>query len=329
MSIVFVLLALLSAANAQVELQKYNVDPNQISCSGISSGASMATQFHVAYSATIMGAGMIAPSPYYCAQGSVLTATGECMQTPATVDISELTAQTERYDSLGDIDPVSNLLDSRVFILHGTLDTVVDPGLGVKTEEYYLNYVTPANIEAVFDFPAQHTFPTISYGNPCDVARSPYISACNYDGAYAILNSLYGGGLQASDGSVTLAGEFYEFDQVEFFYISPPSLSSMDDVGYVYVPSGCVARDIPCKLHVVFHGCVMGRHKLGDEFVRNAGYNEVGELNNIIILYPQAIATASNPNGCWDWWGYTIYYYATQGANQPLATFRMVEKVAF
>lgn len=51
------------------------------------------------------------------------------------------------------------------------------------------------------------------------------------------------------------------------------------------------------------------RHKLDDEFVRNAGYNEVGELNNIIILYPQAIATASNPNGCWDWWGYTIYYY--------------------
>ena len=41
----------------------------------------------------------------------------------------------------------------------------------------------------------------------------------------------------------------------------------------------------------------------------NAGYNEVGELNNIIILYPQAIATVSNPNGCWDWWGYTVTFY--------------------
>jgi len=51
------------------------------------------------------------------------------------------------------------------------------------------------------------------------------------------------------------------------------------------------------------------RDKIGDEFAMNAGYNEVGELNNIIMLYPQAIATASNPNGCWDWWGYTVYFY--------------------
>ena len=39
-------------------------------------------------------------------------------------------------------------------------------------------------------------------------------------------------------------------------------------------------------------------------YARNTGYNEVGELNNIIMLYPQAIATGMNPNGCWDWWGY-------------------------
>ena len=38
-----------------------------------------------------------------------------------------------------------------------------------------------------------------------------------------------------------------------------------------------------------------------------SGYNEVGELNNIVILYPQAIRSLTipyNPNACFDWWGY-------------------------
>jgi len=33
--------------------------------------------------------------------------------------------------------------------------------------------------------------------------------------------------------------QFYEFDQTEFFYKSTPAMSSMDDVGYIYVPSAC------------------------------------------------------------------------------------------
>ena len=40
------------------------MDLSQWSVSGISSGASMATQMHVAYSSDIMGAGMIAGCEY-------------------------------------------------------------------------------------------------------------------------------------------------------------------------------------------------------------------------------------------------------------------------
>lgn len=51
---------------------------------------------------------------------------------------------------------------------------------------------------------------------------------------------------------------------------------------------------------------VSSRHYINDEYVSHAGYNEVGEANNIIILYPQVQPTGlTNPNGCWDWWGYT------------------------
>jgi len=51
------------------------------------------------------------------------------------------------------------------------------------------------------------------------------------------------------------------------------------------------------------------RKIIGDKYVRHAGYNEVGELNDIIIIYPQATPTPVNPQGCWDWWGYTGAMY--------------------
>jgi len=41
---------------------KYKVDQSQISVSGISSGAEMATQMHVAYSALFVGVGVVGGS---------------------------------------------------------------------------------------------------------------------------------------------------------------------------------------------------------------------------------------------------------------------------
>jgi len=192
--------------------------------------------------------------------------------------------------------------------------------------DYYSNYMNANNIRLV-KMNAEHTFPTQSYGNACSFKGSPFIGRCSYDGAYEILNHMYGG-LTRPTASTPQPGDFYMFNQAEFFYISPPISSSMDNNGYVYVPSGCVSGSTVCRLHVAFHGCQQGRHLLGDEFARKAGYNEVGELNNIIILYPQATATGVNPLGCWDWWGYTIPDYATKGANQPLAVSRMIDRIS-
>ena len=33
--------------------------------------------------------------------------------------------------------------------------------------------------------------------------------------------------------------QLYEFDQREFLYKTSPAMISMDDIGYMYVPSGC------------------------------------------------------------------------------------------
>jgi hypothetical protein len=322
-----VFIAFFSHGSAQQELGKYNVDTTKISTSGISSGAAMATQLHVAYSSVFMGVGMVAGNPYYCAKGSSITATNACMDAPSNINIADLTTKTTQYASSGDIDSTSNMYNSKVYIFGGTLDTSVVQGVGMKVQQYYLNYVREANIKTVFDIDAEHTFPTESYGNACSVSGDPYIGRCSYYGAYEILNHIYTGLTKPSSTGAT-PGQFYEFDQSEFFYVSAPAVSSMDSTGYVYVPSACVSGTT-CKLHVVLHGCLQGRHRLGDEFARNTGYNQVGERNNIIMVYPQAISTAVNPMGCWDWWGYTVNIYATKGANQPLAIWRMVEKIAY
>jgi hypothetical protein len=273
-----------------------------------------------------MGVGMVAGTPYWCAKGGSLTATQACASNPNGVNIADLITRTNQYANFGNIDATANMRNDRVFIFAGNQDTVVVPGIGSKVQEYYSNFVVGGNIRLV-NLAAEHCFPTQNYGNACTAKGSPYIGRCSYDGAYEVLNWIYGG-LTRPSGSVPLNGDFYLFDQSEFFYVSPPAFSSMDSAGYVYVPSGCVLNQNRCRLHVSFHGCSQGRYTIGDVYARNTGYNEVGELNNIIILYPQAISTGVNPLGCWDWWGYTINDYATKGANQPLAVFRMIEKIS-
>ena len=63
-------------------------------------------------------------------------------------------------------------------------------------------------------------------------------------------------------------------------------------------------------------------------YVRHAGYNEWAESNKIVVLYPQARATALNPKGCWDWWGYTGKDYASNIGLQLTAVHRMVGHLA-
>jgi len=45
-------------------------------------------------------------------------------------------------------------------------------------------------------------------------------------------------------------------------------------------------------------------------------------------LYPQAVSNGTgNPNGCWDWWGYTGAGYAQRGAPQMATIMAMVHAI--
>lgn len=46
------------------------------------------------------------------------------------------------------------------------------------------------------------------------------------------------------------------------------------------------------------------RYYINEDYVRYGGYNEVGELNDVIIFYFQVVFIFFNFYGCWDGYGY-------------------------
>jgi poly(3-hydroxybutyrate) depolymerase len=59
----------------------------------------------------------------------------------------------------------------------------------------------------------------------------------------------------------------------------------MGRTGAIYVPEGCKNTD-NCRLHIHFHGCGVNLTSAGSTAIFTAGFNEVAEAENIIILYP-------------------------------------------
>lgn len=316
-----------SSLAAPVPLPSYNVDIGKTSVSGLSSGGFMAVQLHVAFSSTFKaGAGIVAGGPYYCAQGSVVTATGPCMAAssfskPAT---AALVSTTNSWASQGLIDPTSNLAASRVYLYSGTIDSTVKQLVMNEALSYYKNYVASSNVFYKNNLASEHAMVTDYFGSGCSTKASPYINNCNFDLAGEILQWIYGP-LNARNGGA-LGGAFVEFNQAEF--VDSPAAHGMASSGWAYVPASCGSQQ-QCKLHVVVHGCQQDPTKIQDKYYRNTGYNRWADTNNIIVLYPQtAPSSAGNPNGCWDWWGYDDVNYAKKSGRQMAAIKAMVDRVA-
>jgi poly(3-hydroxybutyrate) depolymerase len=129
-----------------------------------------------------------------------------------------------------------------------------------------------------------------------------YIGACQYDGAgFALKTVLKDENLTPG---VMIESNLLAFDQVP--YIVNYKLSSLSDVGYIYVPSAClpsskgVNTGPSCHLHISFHGCKQGLQYIGNQYAAHTGFNSWAEANNIIVLYPYAKPSSSipyNPNG--------------------------------
>ena len=299
---------------------------SDLSVSGLSAGAFMAVQFHVSYSKQVRSVGVIAGGPFWCAEDNIATATSACMVKPSAIDTSQLAFFTHQAERVRSIDPLVNLQDANVFVFSGLLDSVVVQGVGHKLVEYYQTFTKSTNIKAVFNISAQHTMPTRNFGNKCNFKGSPYISNCGYDAAFEVLSHAWPGIKQAPASAPIQSSNMYRFDQSTFFEGLPNTLG-MSKTGFVYIPSHC-KQGGKCRLHVAFHGCLQGFDTIGATYVTHAGYNPHAEINDIIVLYPQAKATALNPKGCFDWWGYTSPSYACQLGVQVAGIYKMITALA-
>jgi poly(3-hydroxybutyrate) depolymerase len=94
----------------------------------------------------------------------------------------------------------------------------------------------------------------------------------------------------------------------------------MAETGFAYVPTTC-SGGVHCRVHVALHGCLQNAETIQQDYILHAGYNKWADTNAIIVLYPQTTATNKppmfdptaplNPNGCWEWFGFTDSNYAT------------------
>jgi poly(3-hydroxybutyrate) depolymerase len=315
-----------TAADRGDRLAALPIAADSVTVSGISAGGNMAVQFHVAHSATVHGAGVLAAGPYYCAENSLRLALGRCMRGDEAIPVDELAGITSQLALEEAIDPIAGLVDDRVWIFHGGADPVVARPVVDATEAYYSMLVDPRGIERVDLAQAGHTFPAIDPGlQACDQTDTPFIGNCGLDGARQMLEHLYGPFAAAT--SAVQPGELQPFNQAE--YAAAADADSLAARGWVYVPAACRGPGDAgrCRLHVAFHGCKQGQSYVQDAFARRAGYLAAADAGNLVVLFPQIEPSYQplNPNGCWDWWGYSGEMYATRRGSQIAAVKAMVD----
>ncbi len=334
------------------------LDPASVTVSGLSSGGFFAHQFHVAFSRTVVGAGILAGGPYGCVEvidnpfwpfwkldrtsAAVVACThylgsrfwGLRPNPPDAEDVRQLIDAAHRD---GEIDDPAQMADDRVWLFRGELDAVVPAAVGDSLADLYRLLgvdhgaldIAPGDPQR----PANHGIPVESFAADsrfervdCAEYEPPFVIECGYDVAGLLLRHLYPEGFFPNPVDPHGAGSLLAFDQTEFF--QPSQTAGLSGVGYIYIPDACRSQD--CRLHVAFHGCrqnadAQGDERVHDDFVRDAGHNRWAAANRIIVLYPQATEAEGNPRVCWDFWGYSGDGWRTREGVQMRAVASMVE----
>lgn len=332
------------ASAMQPRLPEMNAFPDQTSISGLSSGAFMASQFHVAYSKDLVGVGIVAGGPWNCAStfswlSPLTNAITSCMDPCKYTWLicpswffpngSDLADSAKESMAAGKIDDVTNLLDDKIYIFSGRNDETVVTEVVDATKAFYR--AIGLSEEQIFynkSVDAGHAFITNNSNDaPCDVTQSPYINNCNIPQAKRLLTHIYG---ELNEPVAAPQGDLIRFNQKEFLV---SDTTSMDDDAFVYIPQACKTEQ--CRVHIAVHGCRQGVSVLGMTYIDETGYKEVADNNKIIVLYPQVKKSSINPinpRGCWDFWGYTSnnvppFKYAEKDAPQMIAIKKMVERL--
>lgn len=293
-------------------LPKLNLDASRVSISGVSSGAFMAVQMHLAYSSLIKGVGSIAGGIWECAKGDSTRAQSICMHSPSQIVTKDYLELVRQRASRNEIDALANLHDSRIFLFASQRDSIVRPVASEKLAEFYQSLAPAVSIRQTTHASAAHGFLTIGYGNRCSMTGLPWLINCGEDLAGEILLQTDPHRAKFAAPGVADNAAFVFFDQKAVV----GSRAIMFDWGAAYIPRACTAASAQCGLHVALHGCQMNPDFISRQFIDHAGYNEWAETNDLVVLYPQAAKSNNNPNACWDWFGYTGADYTSKSGRQ-------------
>ncbi|MEV0457657.1 extracellular catalytic domain type 2 short-chain-length polyhydroxyalkanoate depolymerase [Catellatospora methionotrophica] len=303
-------------------LKPYNI--SSVYVAGVSSGGYMATQLHVAYSGRIKGAAVFAAGPYYCAQYNASRALYACGDNLWSTQLSSLKSYTSLWSGYGWIDPPSQLSGDPVYVFHGDNDSTVKKSVTDDLVSYYQHFGASVSYNAAGS--AGHAWVTPYGTGGCTATASPFLNDCGTDPQNAMFAKLYGSVSARNTGPLT--GSLIRFDQNTFAVNGFAAGLSMGASGFAYVPSGCASGQ-SCRLLVALHGCAQGYDAVGTAFVDRANLNQYADTNKTVVLYPQATASAVNPYGCWDWWGYLGYTnYPIKGGPQLESLMNMIRRLA-
>ncbi|MCE9682442.1 PHB depolymerase family esterase [Halomonas alkalisoli] len=286
------------------ELPRLGISPDAISVIGISSGGYMATQLAVAWPERFEGLAVLAAGPWSCAQGGLGRALGQCMSTRrGPPDLAALNLKLRDYQARGLVGDASDLAGLRAYVWHGEADNVVDSSLGEALAEQLSGWLASPGEQLKVNLA-----PTAGHGWPirsdeqippswlaeCRGGGGTHLLACGTDVAGKALAWLHGELAPAQEVDMT---QLLRFDQEDF------AVRGMGSVGYALIPEACKAGG--CDLTLALHGCGMDSEQIDEAFVRHSGLNEWAVANRRVVLYPQAKTSLANPQGCWDWWGFT------------------------
>lgn len=334
-----VLLVAAGLAHAAPPLGAFGARLDLTTVSGLSAGGAMAEQFGIAHSSIVIGLGLVAAPPYFCAgflngrrsATTLFNALEACMNPArahaAPPDAALLWREVREQAARGAIDDVAYLRRQRVYAFTGAGDEYVTRVVMDQTVRLHqmagvaqeaLVYVTAVRAGHGFIVDDRRAL-------PCDASRVPFVNDCAMPLAWLMLRHLYAQAAPLTEPpSGRLSARVRAFDQRAF----AGPLAGLADTGYVYVPAGCARGG--CKVHVAFHGCRQSAATVGKAFVEGAGYAAAADRNRMIVLYPQARpgALPFDPFACWDFWGYAGSGFHTRAGAQIRAVRAMLAHLA-
>jgi poly(3-hydroxybutyrate) depolymerase len=305
-------------------LPALNLNLEQTTVSGLSSGGYMAAQFQLAHADWIKGAAIVAAGPVYCAQNNLMTALDHCInKVGSPIPLADINKQLKDWSSQGLLASEAEIKQSKIWLLHGTADQKITKEVADALYQQYQHWLPATQLSYVQDKNFAHHMPTLSEGSACDSSEAPFLGQCNYDAAGEALKFIQAG-LKAP--AAKAGGTLYPVEQQK---IAGELAATMAEKGYVYVPKSC-EQGQSCTLHISFHGCNQHVEAVGMAYVEKAGFNRYADSNNIVVLYPQNRASnlmPMNPQACWDWWGYTDANYANRKGQQIQAVVKLAQSL--